>query len=110
MGGESRNQGLLGSGPDLQQLLLGSDRTMLGAARDVLLEVEGGPGPQLRARQKVSEETRTAHPAVPWREMTGMRDRFVHDYFGVSLDIVWDVVQNHLPLLREKIRQALPEG
>lgn len=62
------------------------------------------------AAKKVSEETRTAHPAVPWREMTGMRDRVVHDYFGVSLDIVWDVVQNHLPLLREKIRQALPEG
>jgi uncharacterized protein with HEPN domain len=36
-----------------------------------------------------------------------MRDRVVHDYFGVSLDIVWDVVQNRVPPLREKIRPAL---
>jgi uncharacterized protein with HEPN domain len=62
------------------------------------------------AAKKVSKETRTAHPDVPWREMTGMRDRVVHDYFGVSLDIVWDVVQNHLPSLREKVLRALPEG
>jgi uncharacterized protein with HEPN domain len=62
------------------------------------------------AAKKVSEETRTAHPDVPWREMTGMRDRVAHDYFGVSLDIVWDVVQNHLPPLREKVLRALPEG
>lgn len=62
------------------------------------------------AAKKVSKEKRTAHPDVPWREMTGMRDRVVHDYFGVSLDIVWDVVQNHLPPLREKVLRALPEG
>ena len=36
-----------------------------------------------------------------------MRDRVVHDYFGVSLDIVWDVVTHHVPPLREKLRLAL---
>jgi uncharacterized protein with HEPN domain len=59
------------------------------------------------AAKKVSIEIRTAHPDIPWKDITGMRDRVVHDYFGVSLDIVWDVVQNHVPPLREKIRQAL---
>jgi uncharacterized protein with HEPN domain len=51
------------------------------------------------AAKKVSAETRTAHPDVPWRDIAGMRDRVVHDYFGVSLDIVWDVVVNHIPAL-----------
>jgi uncharacterized protein with HEPN domain len=37
------------------------------------------------------------------------RDRIVHDYFGVSLEIVWDVVENHLPPLRDKVRRLLPE-
>jgi uncharacterized protein with HEPN domain len=36
-----------------------------------------------------------------------MRDRVVHDYFGVSLDIAWDVVRNHVPQLQGKLRRAL---
>jgi uncharacterized protein with HEPN domain len=58
------------------------------------------------AVKKVSAETRQAHPDVPWRDIAGMRDRVVHDYFGVSLDIVWDVVVNHVPPLLE----VLPGG
>ena len=49
------------------------------------------------AAKKVSAETRAAHPEVPWKSMAGMRDRVVHDYFGVSLDMVWSVVEKHLP-------------
>ncbi len=49
------------------------------------------------AAKKVSTGTRDAHPEIPWREIAGMRDRVVHDYFGISLDIVWDVVVNHIP-------------
>jgi uncharacterized protein with HEPN domain len=51
------------------------------------------------AVKKVSAETRAAHPKVPWRDIAGMRDRVVHDYFGVSLDMVWDVAVNHIPAL-----------
>jgi uncharacterized protein with HEPN domain len=58
------------------------------------------------AVKKVSTQTRAAHPEVPWRDIAGMRDRVVHDYFGVSLDIVWDVVVNHVPPLLE----VLPGG
>ena len=41
--------------------------------------------------------------------MAGIRDRVIHDYFGVSLEIVWDVIENHLPQLRDSIR-ALTSG
>jgi uncharacterized protein with HEPN domain len=60
------------------------------------------------AAKKVPEETRSSHPTIPWKDMAGIRDRVVHDYFGVSLDIVWDVIENHLPPLREKIVKLLP--
>lgn len=59
------------------------------------------------AVKKVSAETRAAHPEIPWRDIAGMRDRVVHDYFGISLDIVWDVLQNHIPPLREKVARVL---
>jgi uncharacterized protein with HEPN domain len=41
--------------------------------------------------------------------MTGMRDRLIHGYFGVDYDIVWDVVVNKVPTLRNKIEQILQE-
>jgi len=61
------------------------------------------------AAKRVSAATRDSHPAVPWKDIAGMRDRVVHDYFGISLDIVWDVVANHLPPLRSKILEILPK-
>jgi uncharacterized protein with HEPN domain len=59
------------------------------------------------AAKKVSAETRKAHPDIPWKDIAGMRDRVVHDYFGVSLDIVWDVVAHHVPPLLERMRSSL---
>jgi uncharacterized protein with HEPN domain len=59
------------------------------------------------AVKNVSMETRAAHPEVPCKDIAGMRDRVVHAYFGVSMDIVWDIVKNHLPVLRQRISQVL---
>lgn len=57
------------------------------------------------AAKNVSDEVRTAYPKIPWRSMAGMRDRLIHDYFGVNLDIVWQVSTIELP----KIAAILPD-
>lgn len=44
------------------------------------------------AAKGISGETRKKHTRVPWRNMAGMRDRLIHHYFGVNLDIVWNIV------------------
>lgn len=62
------------------------------------------------AAKKVSPATVAEHPEIPWRSMTGMRDRVVHDYFGVSLEIVWDVVVNHLQVVEDEVRRALGQA
>lgn len=47
----------------------------------------------------LSTETKEKYAQIPWKEMTGTRDRLIHDYFGVNIDIVWDIIKNELPQL-----------
>lgn len=57
------------------------------------------------AAKKLSTGMIASRPDIPWRSMSGLRDRVVHDDFGVSLAIVWDVVANHLPALEASLRE-----
>jgi uncharacterized protein with HEPN domain len=49
------------------------------------------------ATKKVPQEVRTAYPAIPWRNMAGMRDRIIHGYDNINLRILWDVVKQEIP-------------
>jgi uncharacterized protein with HEPN domain len=66
-----------------------------------LLEIIG------EAARGVSAEGRAAHPQLPWRRMVGMRDRLIHGYFDVDLDVVWQTVTEDLPPLIGQLEAAL---
>ncbi len=57
------------------------------------------------ASRNISADLKKAHPEIPWRQMTGMRNKLVHHYFGVDWEIVDDVLKNELPDLRSNIKQ-----
>jgi uncharacterized protein with HEPN domain len=61
------------------------------------------------AVRKVPESTRSAYPEIPWRPIAGTRDRVIHGYFTVDLEIVWEIVETELPSLRERFVALAPD-
>ncbi|MDO8126837.1 MAG: DUF86 domain-containing protein [Candidatus Brocadiales bacterium] len=60
------------------------------------------------AAGKISQETRHAHPEIPWNELIGMRNRLIHEYFRIDLEKVWDTVQNDIPSLITLVEPLVP--
>ena len=79
------------AGMDFETFL--SDRKTINAVIRSL-EIMG------EAAKRIPEDFRIKHPDIPWRRMAGMRDKLIHEYSGVDLEIVWAVIREELPPLR----------
>jgi len=71
---------------------VGDRRTVNAVVRS--LEVMG------EAAKRIPEDIRQRYPKIPWKRMTGMRDKLIHEYSGVDLEIIWTVVSEELPPLK----------
>lgn len=60
------------------------------------------------ATKKIPSEFKVKHKNIQWKNMAGMRDRLIHDYMGVNYSIVWDVLKNKIPELKNQIDRVLP--
>nr|WP_223965675.1 DUF86 domain-containing protein [Thermus thermophilus] len=77
------------------------DRTVDAVVRN--LEVIG------EAARQIPSEVRERYPEVPWRRVIGLRNVVVHEYFAVDVEIVWTVVRQSLPELKEALRRMMAE-
>jgi len=80
------------------------DKTVFAVVR--ALEIIG------EAAKKIPDDIRKNYPEIPWKDITGMRDKVIHEYFGVKLSIVWRTIKEEIPPLKpifEKILRDLEE-
>jgi uncharacterized protein with HEPN domain len=59
------------------------------------------------AIKNLPKDFRENHEEIDWKTLAGMRDRLIHGYFGVDYEIVWDVVKNEIPILKQQIQGIL---
>ena len=57
------------------------------------------------AANKVSPEFREKHQDIPWRNISGLRNILIHEYFGVDLNLTWNVIKDDLPVLEKNLRK-----
>jgi uncharacterized protein with HEPN domain len=74
---------------------------VLGLAIVRLLEILG------EAARGVSSEMQKRHPEIPWQLIVGTRNRVIHAYFNVDMDIVWHILSDDLPSLRHQLEEIM---
>jgi len=77
------------------------DKTIFAVIRS--LEVIG------EAVKNIPETIREKYPEIPWKAMAGMRDKLIHEYFGVDLKILWDTVKKRIPKIKPLFEEMLKE-
>ena len=80
---------------------LADDKTTDAAVRN--FEIIG------EAANRVPENFKTDHPEIEWRGMAGLRNRIIHEYFGVDYKTVWKIKEENIPELIDYIQQAIDD-
>ena len=61
------------------------------------------------ASNLLTDDFKNVHSETPWKQITGMRNYIVHEYFQVDNTVIWDVIQNDLPQLEQQVKEYLKE-
>ncbi|MCY3768997.1 MAG: DUF86 domain-containing protein [Gammaproteobacteria bacterium] len=90
---------MLDSAREVRSFAQGRTRDDLESDRQLVLALVKGIEIVGEAAARMTEKTRLSRPDIPWEPIVGMRNRLVHAYFDINLDILWQTVQQDLPKL-----------
>jgi len=103
LGDSIRLQHILEAIHEIETYLVSSDFTefmnnsMMGFACIKQMEIIG------EASNHISEDIKSKFTDIEWAQIIGMRNIFVHEYFGIDTNLVWEIIKNDIPDLKEKI-------
>jgi uncharacterized protein with HEPN domain len=97
---------MLDAARETQSFISGRERSDLDGSRMLALSLVKDIEIIGEAAARVSSETRDACPGIPWLDIVTMRNRLIHAYFDIDLDIVWDTVKRDIPPLIEALERA----
>ena len=100
-------QDIIDAAEDIEKFMAGVSLERLTGDRKTLFAVAKALENIGEAVKQIPAAVRHKHPDVPWKDMAGMRDVLVHDYFGVDAAIVWKTVHEDLPPLKRRIADIL---
>lgn len=61
------------------------------------------------AAKNIPEEIKQKYPVIPWKNMSGMRDRLIHFYFGIKYELVWETIKKEIPKVKLAIKKVLAD-
>ena len=61
------------------------------------------------AVRNLSPDFKKQYKEIEWKKISGLRDKMIHGYFGVNWDIIWDVIRNQIPRLKEQLESILEQ-
>lgn len=107
LGDKIRVQHILDAIQEIETYLLDTDfsefmeNSMMKFACIKQMEIIG------EASNHISDEIKLKFSGIEWAQIIGMRNVFVHEYFGVDTNLVWEIIKNDLPELKDKIKEIL---
>ncbi|MCL5985954.1 MAG: DUF86 domain-containing protein [Actinobacteria bacterium] len=80
-------------------LFVNDNKTVFAVIR--ALEIIG------EASKKIPDSVKNNNPLIPWREISGIRDKLIHEYFGVNIKVVWKTIEEDIPVLKPLIEEMI---
>ncbi len=105
---EVRLRHILDSAIEAQSFVKGKNRKNLDNDRMLVLSLVKSIEIIGEAASRLTPDFRSEHDDIPWQDIISMRNRLIHAYFDINLDIVWSTVQEELPDLVSKIEKIIP--
>ncbi len=87
----------------------GVDKKIFSQSRILILSVIKDIEIIGEAASKISEETKMKYSEIPWKDIVGMRNRLIHGYFDVNINLVWNTTKNNLPPLIKSLKEIIAE-
>jgi len=102
-------EGIITSVNDIEEFTKGMDFDDFIRDRKTVFAVIRGMEVIGEAAKHIPNSARNKYPGIPWKDMTAMRDKITHEYFGVNLKVIWKTAKEDIPQLKPLVQNMLKD-